>query len=51
MKLKKTFAVEVPISRQEYEAQTGKTITAVDKLAKTLGLKIALVETVEADEV
>ncbi len=51
MKLKKTYAVEVPITKAEYDAQDGEVIRAVDELATKLGLKTVLAETVEADEV
>ena len=50
MKFKKTYAIEIPISKVEYEAQEGKTIAAVDKLAETLGLQTILVETKELEK-
>ena len=50
MKLKRTYAIEVSISKEEYEAQEGKVIEAVDELAEKLGLHVTLVETKELEK-
>jgi len=45
MKLKKAYSIEIPISEEEYRAEQGRVVDAVEELAKKLGLETVLVET------
>ena len=45
MKLKKTYSIEVPISKEEFEKEEGDVIEAIDQVATLFGLETCLVET------
>ena len=49
MKLKKTYSIQIPISKEEYDTEQGKVTEAVEAVANSLGLEIVLVETIETE--